>query len=439
MEKIILKDIYVKSERVVFDFEISEGLRKYFSGEKFVIEYSESVESVPKAILAVPFVGSVLPIVWLSDAMLYIEELDGEFYCSIPDIKQGYVEMYPESKFAGKIIVSKVVECERSAILGKSAMLYSGGVDSTYTLCNHLKEKPELITVWGSDVRYFNEEDWNLVFRQLQDTAKSFNLSLLCIRSSFRDFDDEDALQEQFSKQLKSGWWYGIKHGLALLTHVAPLAYLHQYQKLYIASSNWPEIMPDRCASDPSIDNNVSYANCAVFHDGFPKDRQEKIHGIIDFSNDSGQPISLHVCWEVQGKNCCKCEKCYRTMANILAEGENPRRFGFPLFSEKATGIQMRNYLYKKAIDKEKISDSWPFIARRVLEKRKKLKLLPYWDSFKWICKAEFSNPYSFGVPLTYRLKNAKGVRGKLAELKIYRMLHTIKNIVLDSKSNKQN
>lgn len=435
MEKIILNAIHVRGVSVEYVFEVSEGLKRYFSGKKFVIEYKEDIEKVPKAILSVPFVGSVLPIIWLTGAELYIEELDGEFYRSIPNIKQGYATMYPESTFTGKINVSKVVECERNAIPGKSAMFYSGGVDSTFTLCNHLQENPELITVWGSDVKYSNEEGWNVVFRQLQNTAKSFNFSLLCIRSSFRDFDDEDALHKRFSKQLKSGWWYGVKHGLALLTHVAPLAYLHQYQKMYIASSNWPEIMPDRCASDPSIDNNISYANCTVYHDGFPNDRQKKMRGIIDFSNNSGQSITLHVCWEAQGgENCCKCEKCYRTMANILAEGENPKRFNFPLFSEKETGIQMRNYLYNKARDKEKVSDNWPFIARRVLENIEQLRTLPYWDSFKWICKADFQNPYSFGVPLTYRLKNAKGIRGKLSEFKIYRMLHTIKSIVLNNK-----
>ena len=427
MGEIKLNGINIKNRSVEYEFEISEELKNFFSGREFIIEYNENIEKVPKAILSVPFVGNVLPIVWLTGSTLFIEELDREFYYAIPKIKCGYVKMYPESKFDGEIVVNRVVKCERDAIPGKTALLYSGGVDSTYTMCTHIKEHPDLIAIWGSDVKYSNEEGWNIIFDQLQDTAKKFELSLLCIRSSFRDFDDEGVLHRSFSKQLKSGWWYGIKHGLALLTHVAPLAYLYQYEKVYIASSNWPEIMPDRCASDPSIDNNVSYANCSVFHDGFPKDRQAKIKGIIDFTNNSEQPMLLHVCWEVQGENCCKCEKCYRTMANIMAEGESPKRFNFPLFSEKNTGIQMRNYLYHKALDKEKVSDNWPFISKRVLENRDKLKELPYWDSFKWICKVDFADPYSFGVPLNYRLKHAKGIRGKLSQFKFYRKLHNIK------------
>ena len=142
--------------------------------------------------------------------------------------------------------------------------------------------------------------------------------------------------------------------------------------------------------------------------------------------NNSEQPMLLHVCWEVQGENCCKCEKCYRTMANIMAEGESPKRFNFPLFSEKNTGIQMRNYLYHKALDKEKVSDNWPFISKRVLENRDKLKELPYWDSFKWICKVDFADPYSFGVPLERSVKHVRN-QGKLSQFKFYRKLHNIK------------
>lgn len=52
------------------------------------------------------------------------------------------------------------------------------------------------------------------------------------------------------------------------------------------------------------------------------------------------------------------------------------------------------------------------------------MKELPYWDSFKWICKVNFADPYSFGVPLNYRLKHAKGIRGKLSQFKFYRKLH---------------
>ena len=133
MGEIKLNAINTRNGSVEYEFEISEDLKKFFSGSKFIIEYNENIEKVPKSILSVPFVGNVLPIVWLTESTLFIEELDREFYYAIPKIKDGYVKMYPESKFDGKIVVSRLVKCEKDAISGKTALLYSGGVDSTYT------------------------------------------------------------------------------------------------------------------------------------------------------------------------------------------------------------------------------------------------------------------------------------------------------------------
>ena len=36
------------------------------------------------------------------------------------------------------------------------------------------------------------------------------------------------------------------------------------------------------------------------------------------------------MCWESSGgSNCCNCEKCWRTILGVYAEGFDPREFGF--------------------------------------------------------------------------------------------------------------
>ena len=55
-----------------------------------------------------------------------------------------------------------------------------------------------------------------------------------------------------------------------------------------------------------------------------------KVHNITQFSKNTGKKIPLRVCWESSGgSNCCNCEKCWRTILGVYAEGFDPHDFGF--------------------------------------------------------------------------------------------------------------
>ena len=97
MERITLNAIRKKENKIEYDCSVSDGFIKYFSGRKFIIEYPENIEKVPDGIAAIPFVCNVLPLVWLSDALLEVPELDYAFYECIPQFKEGYCAMFPES------------------------------------------------------------------------------------------------------------------------------------------------------------------------------------------------------------------------------------------------------------------------------------------------------------------------------------------------------
>lgn len=73
-----------------------------------------------------------------------------------------------------------------------------------------------------------------------------------------------------------------------------------------------------------------------MVHDGYEFNRQMKVHNIIFFSKSTRKKISLRVCWESEGgSNCCHCEKCFRTILAVYAEGENPNDYGFEYSSFK--------------------------------------------------------------------------------------------------------
>lgn len=422
-KRIDLENIAKTGNIMEYSFSASEDLKQYFSDKPFRIEYPDIIRSIPDAILAVPFVCNVLPIVWLTDSKLVIPELDEAFYNCLPAIKKGYKAMYPETEWKGTIEVGKIVSCDRKAKPGKCAAFFSGGLDSVQTLISHLNEKPLLVSIWGSDVKADNEEGWNTLSRILCEVADQFNLSTAVIRSSFREFDNEGELDGEFHTKLKDGWWHGVKHGLGLLGHAAPLAYLHNIETVYIAASNCPEDIDVRCASHPSIDNKIKFVGCRVSHDGFEFSRQDKVYNVAQFKNKYG-PVKLHVCWESQsGENCCKCEKCFRTIAALLSEQESPELFGFNKY-EQTIGSMQGVVLNRM---NPNLCLQWIPIKKNIVSQRVNLKRKSYWKYIKWIEKTDFEHPEDIKIPLSYRLKQAKGFRGKLAEFKFYQMLHRFK------------
>ena len=147
-------------------------------------------------------------------------------------------------------VVAKIVSCNFGHSENK-AMFYSGGLDSLNTLINHWDEKPD-------------EEGWKKTHKVVKNVSEQFSLKDIVIRSNFRVFDRETELDNDFKKQLQDSWWHGVKHGIGLLGHIAPYVYIHKIDTVYIASSNSVSDGAVRCASDPQIDNYVSFSSGSI-------------------------------------------------------------------------------------------------------------------------------------------------------------------------------
>ena len=361
----------------------------------------------------------------MTDSVLVLRELDEDFYNCIPNVRNGYEIMFPESEFKGDILVNKIIphKGEKSS---KVALFYSGELDSVQTLISHLDEKPDLIAIWGSDIKYDNEEGWKLVYSAVEETAEKFGLKDVSIHSSFREFDCEGTLHREFAAQLKDGWWHGVKHGIGLLGHVAPYAYIYNLSVMYIASSNCPADGVVRCASNPLIDNNVCFTGCQVVHDGFEYSRQDKVHNLVKYCEANDTEIKLHVCWETQtGTNCCQCEKCYRTIAGLIAEMADPNTYGFEVVD--CEDMQKRIILSDSFNSNVSIS-YWKHIHDTMCVNKKELMKSHYWKDIKWILKADFEHPKTIKVPLKYRLQQ------NIYKNPLYQLAHRFKVIIKNEK-----
>lgn len=316
---------------IEYSYVITGELREVFSEkEKFYIEYSCDISNVPESIAVIPFLCNVLPIAWIYDADIYLESCDKTFYDSIPEFKKGYADMYSQVEFKGNIYAGMLENNSYSSNNGAVAF-FSGGVDAFNTLVNHAEEKPVLLTVWGADVNLEDTEGWKNVESHIKKTAEIFETNYVTIKSCLRQFINVVPIQNRIYEKAKDGWWHGFQHGIGIIGHAAPVCYVMNKTVVYFASSfTAAEKGKVTCASDPTIDNHVKFGDTHVVHDGYEFNRQAKIHNIVEYSGKTGTKIPLRVCWQsTGGKNCCQCEKCWRTILGLCAEGRNPNDYGF--------------------------------------------------------------------------------------------------------------
>ena len=369
------------------------GAAQYFKQFKFFAEYSSiDVTDVPDEIAIIPFVTNILPLVWLLDETLCIDALDLNFYNCLENIKKGYMHMYPEAAFRGKIQVLKLSDCSYDTSDDVRTAFFSGGVDAVSTLIRHIDECPSLITIWGSDLRMQDVQGWAVVKNAVSNVGKEFGLENLFIKSNFNEFLEERKLSYKFWDVIHGYWYHHIQHGIGMLGLIAPIAYERKIKVHYIASSySINKEYRIECASDPSIDNELRFGSCLICHDAFEYSRQDKIHSILNYCRETDKVCQLRVCWsDKNGNNCCRCEKCYRTIMGIIAENGDPQIYGFKTDIE--TLQSMKNFMTLNYQPDNVSVAYWKDIQRCFELNNKLLKKNPYYRWSKWIVGFDFNN-----------------------------------------------
>lgn len=360
---IILTALEKRNGKITYTYQTEGAFSSYFINKRpFTVEYECSIENVPDSVAVLPFVALMLPLCWLSDATLKINEIDEDFYYCIDNIKRGYTQMYPQLEFKGEVVVDKIIKNRVDHSNRKTLCFFSGGVDATSTLLSNINYRPTLFTVWGTDIYFEQPKAWNIVKQKNINVAKQFDLNFTSVKTAFRYILDEKLLTTTIASKVNENWWHGFQHGIALLAHAAPYAYLNNITDINIASSYSVKDRNFRsCASYPTIDAMVEFCGCKIYHDGFEKSRTDKIRQIVEFSKRYNIKFSLRVCCqEITGENCCVCEKCQRTIFGIYAVGGNPIEFGFNLTPEREKNIlesiRTRNIYYSEFWDDIKIN-----------------------------------------------------------------------------------
>src|SRR5690606_1218907 len=187
---------------------------------------------------------------------------------------------------------------------------FSGGVDGSYTAFTNRERISMLLLLRGIDMQLENEELWQAAVDGGRAVADSWGLPLLTLSTNVRFLGYHHGLK--WSRTFQGA-------GLASVAHLVP------HQEVLIAASHSLDRMMGY-ASSPEMDRLWSSSASSFEHDGAVP-RTTKIAAL------AGERVvleRLRVCWHDQGYNCCRCEKCIRTMIALRLLGAP-----MPSFAEK--------------------------------------------------------------------------------------------------------
>ncbi len=401
MNRVILNKVEVKGNIINYKYTIEGEWKKYFNKRsEYSLEYTESIDDTPISIACIPFVVNILPMTWIFDAELVLNEIDKEFYESIKEFKNGYIKMYPMIKFKGKIVYKQLINNSYDTT-DQVACFYSGGLDATSTLVTHYEEKPLLINIQGSDIDLRYTKVLEELKNFLTDIANNLELKIVFIKSEFRALINERKVNNYIKPIAKENYWFGFQHGIAIIGHAAPLAYKYKIKNIYIASSYTKGDIVT-CASDPTIDNFVKLSSTKIIHDGYEFNRNDKSDNIGKFISKTNKKIKLRVCLDdYRVNNCCNCEKCYRTILDFASRGYDPKLIGFEL-DEKFYKKLERNFKYKTYCTTHSI-----LFWKNIQNEFKKHSELKNDQRFKWIYDFNFDNCNKTPLKKIYKVYNA--------------------------------
>ena len=350
MQFVTLNELKIEGHIVSCKISVPLKFEKYLRNKDSLlkIEYPQQYDlsTVPKGILYVAFVGQILPCSMLLGIGIKVDCLDEAFYNSLPQIKKAYKHLYPWLKTCFDVQVNRLEKCYYES-QGNVSLFFTGGLDATSALASVADEQPILVNIVGGDILLTDLASHDALKTYFTELTTKMGNDFVFIKSNLRFMYNGELLTKLCDRKLlpffNHGWWAGIAHILSMATQIAPLAYIMKLEKHYIGSSYDSRGWIHDANNDEMV-GAIKFGSCSLCPVDSLLGRTEKAAKVIAFSNKNKVHFELKVCWQRKAsKNCCSCEKCYRTILDILANKGNPNDYGFPV--SDATYNAMRTYL----------------------------------------------------------------------------------------------
>jgi hypothetical protein len=252
-----------------------------------------------------PWLACLLPLaVTIGEDVEIPLPIDSELMEGALGLMRLWKSWYPKlSMVAVKAEVAPIPENSREAMA-----FFSAGVDSYFTVLRHPVKV--LVNVLGFDMPLSKESAFRRHGERLASIAAERGAELMPMRTNIRETRWRNCHRERL----------GFGPALAAVALVLE----KRFGTVFLPSSiDFGNLYP--WGSHPLSDPLFSTSKLRIIHDGSAHSRVEKTAFI---AQDDLALNSLHVCFRgADGRgqddtNCCRCEKCYRTMATLEILGK---------------------------------------------------------------------------------------------------------------------
>jgi len=349
------------SNRLCYPSEIEDC----FHSDGFEASYGLRVEDNP-SILNIPVVSSVLAESWVLGVDIHVPTLDKVFAESVERLKGEYEKIY-DRKFSSKLVVDEAVENHVES--EGTAVYFSGGLDSTYSTLTNLALNPLAIMVFGYDL-YLNGEAGNKIKEKWREAYTKFadwaGFQITFVHTNSRWLVDEDRVSQRMGGfHAGLSYWDAIRHAVCLMGLAAPLS-LKRFNRLHVAANGAEFKEATRAhpyGSASNLNTLIKWGDLETVWDG-PIYRFQKAEKIKEWLN-SGQTM-LRPCYKpLLDFNCNECEKCLRTIFQLIVAGVDPEKCGMKV-SRDTWGLLRGNI--EGGVKRRLIQTQWLPLQRHIRE-----------------------------------------------------------------------
>ena len=288
---------------------------------------------------------------------------------NLEEFQAAWSSWRPERYSRIEITADAETEDSRSEMPDDALATFSGGVDGAFTVYRHnkglcgrsTKNVKAGMFIHGFNIALDREDIFEKAAEKAEIMLQSLDIELIRVATNYRNLGDN----------------FGDAHAAEIASCM--LLFENSYSTGLIASTEPYDDLTFPWGSNPITDRLFSSDRFEFIHDGAAYTRCRKIEVISDWQEVLKY---LRVCWQSDNldKNCCKCEKCIRTILNFRVLGiDLPECFELDASDKKISNMKRLNSVAISFLEeilseaKERsISESWVSALKKSVERNKK-------------------------------------------------------------------